>query len=214
MVTGSLNLGGPIATAGGLVFTAAAMDNRLRAFDADTGQELWAFELPAGGQATPMTYSIDDTQYLVIAAGGHGKIGTKLGDYVRRVSFGWGPRNGPQAPRRSPRPGKAVTQVLTLRQPQHAFAEDVALDLAGAGGDRVLARRTSRLNQRGASGTSSLLSFTSACMPSSSPAASAMRTPSSEPDSLRIEPSGPGASPRIWRVSARKRVYFIASQSM
>ncbi len=80
--TGSVNLGGPIVTAGGLVFTAAAMDNRLRAFDADTGQELWAFELPAGGQATPMTYSVGGKQYLVIAAGGHGKLGTKLGDYV------------------------------------------------------------------------------------------------------------------------------------
>jgi quinoprotein glucose dehydrogenase len=80
--TGTLNLGGPIVTAGGLVFTAAAMDNRLRAFDAETGKELWAFELPAGGQATPMTYSVDGKQYLVIAAGGHGKLGTKLGDYV------------------------------------------------------------------------------------------------------------------------------------
>jgi quinoprotein glucose dehydrogenase len=70
VATGTLNLGGPIATAGGLVFTAAAMDNRLRAFDSDTGKELWAFELPAGGQATPMTYSVDGTQYLVIAAGG------------------------------------------------------------------------------------------------------------------------------------------------
>jgi quinoprotein glucose dehydrogenase len=82
MATGTLNLGGPIVTAGGLVFTAAAMDDRLRAFDAETGKELWSFALPAGGQATPMTYSIAGKQYLVIAAGGHGKIGTKLGDYV------------------------------------------------------------------------------------------------------------------------------------
>jgi len=82
MATGTLNLGGPIVTAGGLVFTAAAMDDRLRAFDAETGKELWAFALPAGGQATPMTYSVGGKQYLVIAAGGHGKIGTKLGDYV------------------------------------------------------------------------------------------------------------------------------------
>ena len=82
MATGTLNLGGPIVTAGGLVFTAAAMDDRLRAFDAETGKELWSFVLPAGGQATPMTYSIAGKQYLVIAAGGHGKIGTKLGDYV------------------------------------------------------------------------------------------------------------------------------------
>jgi len=80
--TGAVNLGGPIATAGGLVFTAAATDNRLRAFDTETGKELWAFELPASSQATPMTYRIDGKQYLVIAAGGHGKLGTKPGDYV------------------------------------------------------------------------------------------------------------------------------------
>jgi quinoprotein glucose dehydrogenase len=80
--SGSPNLGGPIATAGGLVFTAASMDNHLRAFDSDTGRELWKYELPAGGQATPMTYRVDGRQYLVIAAGGHGKLGTKLGDYV------------------------------------------------------------------------------------------------------------------------------------
>jgi quinoprotein glucose dehydrogenase len=69
-------------SAGGLVFTAAAMDNYLRAFDSDTGKELWKSELPAGGQATPMTYSVNGKQYLVIAAGGHGKLGTKQGDYV------------------------------------------------------------------------------------------------------------------------------------
>ena len=82
MNTGTITLGGPIVTAGGLVFTAAAMDNYLRAFDAESGKELWKFELPAGGQATPMTYSLKGKQYLVIAAGGHGKLGTKQGDYV------------------------------------------------------------------------------------------------------------------------------------
>ncbi len=80
--TGTVNFGGPIVTAGGVVFTAAAMDNYLRAFDADTGKEIWKFELPASGQATPMTYSVNGKQYLVIAAGGHGKLGTKQGDYV------------------------------------------------------------------------------------------------------------------------------------
>jgi quinoprotein glucose dehydrogenase len=80
--TGTITLGGPIATAGGLVFTAATMDNFLRAFDSDSGQELWKFELPAGGQATPMTYTLNGRQYLVIATGGHGKLGTKQGDYV------------------------------------------------------------------------------------------------------------------------------------
>src|SRR5882724_1360078 len=80
--TGSLNLGGPIITAGGLVFTSAAMDLYLRAFDIETGKELWKYQLPAGGQATPMTYTLENKQYLVIAAGGHGKLGTKQGDYV------------------------------------------------------------------------------------------------------------------------------------
>ena len=82
MNTGTITLGGPMVSAGGLVFTAAAMDNYLRAFDSETGKELWKFELPAGGQATPMTYTLKGRQFLVIAAGGHGKLGTKQGDYV------------------------------------------------------------------------------------------------------------------------------------
>src|SRR6266436_7291780 len=80
--TGTITLGGPIATAGGLVFSAATMDNKIYAFDSETGAELWSFELPAGGQATPMTYTLNGKQYLVIAAGGHGKLGTKQGDFV------------------------------------------------------------------------------------------------------------------------------------
>jgi quinoprotein glucose dehydrogenase len=82
MNTGTVTLGGPIVTAGGLVITAAAMDNFLRAFDSETGKELWKYQLPAGGQATPMTYTVNGKQYLVIAAGGHGKLGTKQGDFV------------------------------------------------------------------------------------------------------------------------------------
>jgi quinoprotein glucose dehydrogenase len=80
--TGSVNLGGPMMTAGGLVFTAAAMDPHLRAFASETGKELWSYELPASAQATPMTYTWKDKQYVVIAAGGHGKLETKQGDYV------------------------------------------------------------------------------------------------------------------------------------
>src|SRR5882757_6124056 len=80
--TGSINLGGPIVTAGGLVFTSASMDLALRAFDIETGKELWKYLLPAGGQATPTTYSSGGKQYVVIAAGGHGKLGTKQGDYI------------------------------------------------------------------------------------------------------------------------------------
>jgi quinoprotein glucose dehydrogenase len=79
---GMPNLGGPIVTAGGLVFVAAATDNYLRAFDVETGSELWKGRLPAGGQATPMTYESQGRQFVVIAAGGHGKLKTDKGDYV------------------------------------------------------------------------------------------------------------------------------------
>lgn len=78
--TGTPNLGGPMATAGGLVFIGAAMDNYIRAFDTQTGKELWKYRLPAGAQATPMTYSVNGKQYVVIAAGGHGKLKTTMGD--------------------------------------------------------------------------------------------------------------------------------------
>ena len=68
------NLGGPIATAGGLVFLAATIDPFIRAFDIDDGRELWRAELPGGGKATPMTYrGRDGRQYVVIAAGGDGE---------------------------------------------------------------------------------------------------------------------------------------------
>lgn len=79
---GSLNFGGAIVTGGGLVFVAASMDGHFRAFDRRTGGVLWEFALPAGGQATPMSYSIDGRQYVVIAAGGHGKLKTRMGDYL------------------------------------------------------------------------------------------------------------------------------------
>ena len=79
---GSPNLGGAIVTAGGLTFIGATIDPYFRAFDTDTGKLLWETELPAGGNATPMTYRIrpDGKQYVVIAAGGHGNLGSKLGD--------------------------------------------------------------------------------------------------------------------------------------
>ncbi|MCA8902977.1 MAG: pyrroloquinoline quinone-dependent dehydrogenase [Hyphomonas sp.] len=79
---GTPNMGGPIVTASGLVFIGAAMDDYLRAFDVETGEELWKGRLPAGGQATPMTYEFEGRQYVVIAAGGHGSAGTRKGDAV------------------------------------------------------------------------------------------------------------------------------------
>ncbi len=79
---GSPNLGGPIATAGGLVFIAATLDRHLRAFDIETGRELWRAPLPAGAKATPMTYlGRDGRQYVVAAAGGDGEAFGK-GDEV------------------------------------------------------------------------------------------------------------------------------------
>jgi len=80
--SGTPNLGGPISTDGGLVFIGAAMDNYLRAFDAKSGAELWKGRLPAGGQATPMTYVWKGKQYVVIAAGGQDDLGTKHGDQM------------------------------------------------------------------------------------------------------------------------------------
>jgi len=80
--TGVPNFGGPMATASNLVFIGATLDNYLRAFDGSSGQELWRGRLPAGGQATPMTYVWKGRQYVVIAAGGHSKSDTRRGDQV------------------------------------------------------------------------------------------------------------------------------------
>jgi quinoprotein glucose dehydrogenase len=78
--TGTFNMGGPIVTAGGLVFIGATMDERFRAFDTATGKVLWEFQLEAGGYATPATFEIQGRQYVVIAAGGGGKPETKSSD--------------------------------------------------------------------------------------------------------------------------------------
>lgn len=79
---GTPSFGGPIVTAGGLIFIAATMDDYLRALDVETGAELWRGRLPAGGQATPMTYEWQGRQFVVIAAGGHAKSATRMGDYL------------------------------------------------------------------------------------------------------------------------------------
>lgn len=74
-IPGTISLGGPIATAGGLVFIAGTyLDPHLRAFDVETGREVWNATLPAPGHATPMTYQFHGKQYVVIAAGGHAKL--------------------------------------------------------------------------------------------------------------------------------------------
>ncbi|PHN08187.1 outer membrane protein assembly factor BamB family protein [Flavilitoribacter nigricans] len=78
--TGTFNMGGPVITAGGLIFIGAAMDERFRAIDRETGEVLWQYQMDAGGYATPATYAVDGKQYVVIAAGGGGKPGTKAGN--------------------------------------------------------------------------------------------------------------------------------------
>ena len=78
--TGTRNLGGNIVTAGGLVFIGSTVDRKFRAFDSATGRILWEHELPFAGHAAPSTYSVNGRQYVVIAAGGGGKLGTPSGD--------------------------------------------------------------------------------------------------------------------------------------
>ncbi|MDX2031394.1 MAG: pyrroloquinoline quinone-dependent dehydrogenase [Blastocatellia bacterium] len=84
---GSPNMGGSIVTAGGLAFIGAAMDTALRAFDIESGRELWKGDLPASANATPMTYQLDGRQFVAVAAGGHGKLGSVLGDAVVAFSL-------------------------------------------------------------------------------------------------------------------------------
>ncbi len=80
-------LGGPIVTAGGVAFLTGTMDDYIRAFDVNDGKLLWEDRLPAGGQATPMTYEAGGKQYVVTVDGGHGSFGTKLGDYIRAYAL-------------------------------------------------------------------------------------------------------------------------------
>ena len=82
-IKGMINLGGPIVTASGLAFIGASTDAYFRAFDVETGAELWKTKLPAGGKATPMTYrGADGRQYVVIAAGGDGKVFGKSDEII------------------------------------------------------------------------------------------------------------------------------------
>ncbi len=78
--TGTESLGGTIVTAGGLIFVGGSKDEKFRAFDKKNGKVLWEYKLPAGGYATPSTYAVNGKQFVVIAAGGGGKLATKSGD--------------------------------------------------------------------------------------------------------------------------------------
>jgi quinoprotein glucose dehydrogenase len=92
---GTPTFGGPLATASGLIFIGAALDNYLRAFDAKTGAELWTGRLPSAGIATPTSYLWQGRQYVVIGAGGHGEAGAPAGDTL--IAFAL-PRPGESGP--------------------------------------------------------------------------------------------------------------------
>lgn len=86
-ITGSQTLGGASVTAGGLVFVAGTEDERLRAFDADTGAELWSAKLPFAGTSAPMTYEVGGRQFVVITSTGGGRVGGKSGPGDAYVAF-------------------------------------------------------------------------------------------------------------------------------
>ena len=79
---GTPTLGGPIVTAGGIIFIGATMDHYLRALDVETGDELWRSRLPSPANATPMTYEWNGRQYVVIYAGGHARLDAALSDQL------------------------------------------------------------------------------------------------------------------------------------
>jgi quinoprotein glucose dehydrogenase len=81
------SMGGTVVTRSGLVFISGTLDRYLRAFDLGTGRELWKTRLPAGGQATPITYMSGGRQFIVVTAGGHSIMGTKFGDYTIAYSL-------------------------------------------------------------------------------------------------------------------------------
>ncbi len=78
-------LGGPISTAGNVLFIAATADNYLRAYNMTNGEKLWQGRLPAGGQATPMTHEVNGKQYVVISAGGHGSLARRWATISSRM---------------------------------------------------------------------------------------------------------------------------------
>ncbi len=91
MEWGSAIIGGPITTAGGLIFMGGSMDKKFRALDVETGEELWSDELPYAGMAVPMSYTAEGKQYVVIAAGGNRRTFTEEGDAI--VAYVLGPED-------------------------------------------------------------------------------------------------------------------------
>ena len=88
--TGTENFGGAIVTAGGLVFASGTRDNKIRAFNSETGAELWSYRLPLHGTAPPACYQVNGRQFIVLPATGGGKLGGPTGDAY--VAFALPPR--------------------------------------------------------------------------------------------------------------------------
>jgi len=85
--TGSQNLGGATVTAGGLVFVAGTQDEKIRAFDSETGRELWEAKLPFAGTSAPAVYEVEGKQFVVVTATGGGRVGGKSGTGDAYVAF-------------------------------------------------------------------------------------------------------------------------------
>ncbi len=133
---GSPGLGGALVTAGGLVFIAGTLDGHLRAFDLETGKELWRAALPAGGHALPMTYAVGGRQYVVIVAGGHDRLRTPMGDYVLAFTL---PGPGAPSPDTVPRPlpGTWVGE-LRIEENRHAATVELRANGDSLTGDMTL----------------------------------------------------------------------------
>ncbi len=136
---GSVALGGVLVTAGHLVFGTGTMDEHIRAFDLATGRELWSAPLPAAGHALPMTYMSGGRQYVVVAAGGHDRLGPdRLGDYLIAYAVSGARDPGPDTlPRDLAGEWKGELRIndsdrhpttLNLRQAGDSLAGDVAAD--------------------------------------------------------------------------------------
>jgi quinoprotein glucose dehydrogenase len=142
---GSINIGGVLATGGGLIFAGGALDQTFRAFDSETGKELWSAPMPAGVHAAPMTYTAEGKQFVVVAAGGHKDLRDKAGDYL--VAFALDPAAAP--PARPPTVGDYEGYLVLDTTRRHAqfslVAKPVGLEVTletpdgiGAAGDAQL----------------------------------------------------------------------------
>jgi len=111
---GTPNLGGGLVTDGGVFFIAATMDRQFRAFDVRDGRELWHYTLPVDATATPMSYTLDGRQYVLVNAGGHAMYNRGTGDHLIAFALPTNPKHDP--PRRIPWPLLPVSRAATAHE--------------------------------------------------------------------------------------------------